>query len=141
VYKGLIQIQTIFFGANDAVLPSFYQYVPLEQFKENLRAIVEHPAMRAQNPRILVLTTPPVNEYKLVFFDAAHGYSDITRTASNTKRYAEACREVADSLQLPVVDIWGAFMKAAGWEEGQPLAGSLDNPRNGVLDGLLTDGA
>jgi isoamyl acetate esterase len=63
------------------------------------------------------------------------------RTAENAKQYADACREVANSLHLPVVDIWSAFMAAAGWDEGQALAGSTGIPENSILKSLLIDGA
>ncbi|KAL2221598.1 GDSL Lipase/Acylhydrolase family protein [Thermoascus aurantiacus ATCC 26904] len=135
-----VRFLMIFFGANDAVLPGFDQHVPLNEYEENLKAIVKHPAMLAQNPRILLLTPPPVNEYQLATLDAQKGFPTPSRTASNTKLYADACREVAASLGVQVVDIWTAFMKAAGWQEGQPLPGSKDIPNNEVLESLLSDG-
>ncbi|KAL1998670.1 hypothetical protein VTN02DRAFT_5769 [Thermoascus thermophilus] len=135
-----VRFLTIFFGANDSILPGFYQHVPLEEYKENLTAIIKHPATRAQDPKILLLTPPPVNEYQLATLDLQKGFPSPSRTASNTKRYADACREVAGSLGVPVVDIWTAFMKAAGWQEGQPLPGSKEIPNNAVLEGLLSDG-
>ncbi|KAL1964988.1 hypothetical protein VTN77DRAFT_6188 [Rasamsonia byssochlamydoides] len=138
--RARIRFMTIFFGANDAVLPPYAQHVPLSQYKENLKAIVEHPMVRAQNPKIIILTPPPINEYQLEIFDAEKGFPTPSRAASNTRLYADACREVANSLGIPVVDIWTAFMKAAGWQEGQPLAGSKDIPRNDILEGLFTDG-
>lgn len=112
----------------------------LSQYQENLKAIVEHPATRAQDPKILILTPPPINEYQLLFFDAAKGFQTPSRTAGNTKLYADAAREAAASLNLPVADVWTAFMKDAGWEEGQPLAGSKDIPQNDRLASLLSDG-
>ena len=130
------QYKSIFFGANDSVLNQYYQHVPLDDYKENLKAIVRHPLTRIQRPRILILTPPPVSEYMLEAVDAMRG----SRTASNTKRYADACREVANSLNIPVVDIWSAFMGVAGWKDGQPLPGSKGIPRNIVLENLLSDG-
>lgn len=115
--------------------------MPLSQYKENLKAIVEHPVISAQKPKIIILTPPPVNEYQLEAFDAEKGFESPSRTASNTKQYADACREVAHSLGIPVADIWTAFMKAAGWQDGQPLAGSKEIPKNDILESLLTDGA
>ncbi|KAJ9218333.1 hypothetical protein DTO166G4_199 [Paecilomyces variotii] len=135
-----VRLMTIFFGANDAVLPNFAQHVPLEKYKENLKAIIKHPATVAQAPKILLLTAPPINEHQLVGFDARKGFSSPSRTAGNTKLYADACREVGSSLGIPVVDIWTAFMKAAGWQEGQPLVGSRDLPNNEILASLLSDG-
>ncbi|KAN0083014.1 SGNH hydrolase-type esterase domain containing protein [Elaphomyces granulatus] len=131
-----VRFLSIFFGTNDSVLDQYYQHVPLEDYKENLRAIVGHPLTRAQRPRILILTPPPVSEYMLEAIEDVRG----SRTASNTKRYADACREVANSLDIPVVDIWSAFMGIAGWHDGQALPGSKDIPRNVNLENLLTDG-
>ena len=62
------------------------------------------------------------------------------RTAENTKRYADTCREVGQEIGVPVVDLWQAFMRAAGWREGQPLVGSLKGERSEVLESLLIDG-
>lgn len=75
-----------------------------------------------------------MNEYQ--FFDM----DDPSRIASNTKLYAEAAREVAGSLGVPVADIWTRFMEAAGWQEGQPLLGSRDVPESEKLQSFLTDG-
>lgn len=66
--------------------------------------------------------------------------SPLARTASHTKIYADAAREVATSLGTPVADIWTAFMTAAGWKEGEPLTGSKEIPNNAKLQSLLTDG-
>lgn len=131
----------MFFGANDAVLAPYGQHVPLDQYKENLKAILEHPLTKAQNSKIIVITPAPINEYQLQFLDASKGFSTPSRTANNTKIYAEACRDVARSLGLPVADLWTSFMNYAGWKPGQPLVGSRDAPANERLSTLLSDGA
>jgi isoamyl acetate esterase len=131
----------IFFGANDATLPGNFQHVPLEIFRENLRNLVQHSAVVAQQPRIILLTPPPVNQYQLEAWDEATDTLQPSRTALHTKLYADTAREVGTSLNLPVADIWTAFMKVAGWKEGQPLPGSRDVPENAKLASLLTDGA
>jgi isoamyl acetate esterase len=94
----------------------------------------------AQKPKILLLTPPPVNEYQLTIRDALKGCTMPQRTAANTKKYADACRQVGEELGLPVVDLWRAFMSKAGWEEGEPLIGSGDRERNRILESLLQDG-
>lgn len=132
--------QTIFFGANDAVLPPHTQQVALEQYKENLKFLIQHPSVKEHGTKIIVLTPPPINEYQLKFFDAEKGFDTPSRTAANTKRYADACRDVAQSLGVPVADIWMAIMKSTGWEVGQPLTGSKDVPSNEQLASMLTDG-
>lgn len=96
--------------------------------------------MKAQNPRILLITPPPIDEYQLEIADLLKGYKVAQRAASNTRKYADSCREVGKALDVPVVDLWMAFMKAAGWEEGQPLTGSKDVERNETLRKLLSDG-
>ncbi|WEW57814.1 hypothetical protein PRK78_003281 [Emydomyces testavorans] len=132
--------KTVFFGANDAVLPPYNQHVPLDKYRQSLKDIVTHEAVRAQGTKVLLLTPPPVNEYQLSSLDREKGFDSPSRTAKNTKVYADACREVGNSLSIPVVDIWFAFMREAGWKEGEPLAGSKDVPANEKLAALLSDG-
>ncbi|RMJ27916.1 hypothetical protein PHISP_01184 [Aspergillus sp. HF37] len=135
-----VQLMTILFGANDACLPGNAQYVPLPTFKTNLKTIIQHPATQAQTPRILLLTPTPINEYQVEGFDASKGNAHPSRTASHTRQYADAVREVGGELGVAVVDLWGAFMRVAGWDEGKPLDGSKEVPENEKLAGLLTDG-
>ena len=81
-----------------------------------------------------------MNEYQLEDFDAEKALPHPSRTASRGKLYAEATREVGSALQVPVADIWTAFMTAVGWKEGQPLPGSRDLPNNESLRRLSVDG-
>lgn len=83
-----------------------------------------------------------MDEYQLAEFDESKGNTPLTRTASNTKVYADAAREVGRELGVAVTDLWGAFMAVAGWRDGQgqPLAGSREVERNEKLEGLFTDG-
>jgi isoamyl acetate esterase len=130
--------QTIFFGANDACLPEQPQHVPLDRYSENLKLLCLHPSVVAHDDvKIILVTPPPVNEYQL---EEVIGFTTLRRTAAHTKKYADACREAAEKLDLPVVDLWQAFMSKAGWKEGEPLTGSRDLERNEVLDNLLRDG-
>lgn len=129
-----------FFGANDSCLPGNTQYVPLDQYCHTLELLCRHPSVKVHDPSIILVTPPPVNEYQLSILDAPTAGSFTMRTAENTKRYADACRKVGEQNDLPVVDLWRAFMSKAGWKEGDPLAGSKDAERNGVLQSLLRDG-
>jgi lysophospholipase L1-like esterase len=139
-FNSLKRQQTIFFGANDACVPTHDQHVPLEQYKKNLQSIIQHPATRAQNPYIIIVTPPPVNEYQLEGFDNEKGTQHPSRTAAFTKKYSEAAREVGASLDVPVADVWAAFMATTGWKEGQPLVGSRELPSNEQFANLFTDG-
>lgn len=132
----------VFLGANDACLPGCDQHVPLETYKENLRKIIQHPAIQAQDPCLILVTPPPVNEYALEETDAAVGRPSIRRTAEHTKLYADACSEVGRSLGIFVLDLWSWIMTAAGYKPGpyETLPGSKQTARNGYLDRVLSDG-
>lgn len=134
--------QTVFFGANDACLPggTTGQHVPLNEYRKNLRAILEHSSVLAQKPRLILLTPPPVNEYQLEEADLVKGNIDPLRSAEHTKSYADACRQVGTDFEMVVLDVWSIFMAKAGWKEGEPLAGSKKVARNEVLEKLLNDG-
>lgn len=133
-------IQTIFFGANDACVLGHPQHVPIEKYKENLKFLIQHPAVRAQNPRIVLITPPPINEYQLEDFDISKNNPHPTRTAALAKAYGEALKEVGASLNVAVADIWTSFMSSVGWKEGEPLIGSRDVPQNAEFAALFTDG-
>ncbi|KAJ5742315.1 Esterase SGNH hydrolase-type subgroup [Penicillium manginii] len=135
-----VRLMTIFFGANDACVSGHNQHVPVAQYKENLSSIIQHPATVAQNPRIILITPPPINEYQLEEFDAAKDTPHPSRTASSARLYAVTAHEVGSTLNVPVVDLWSAFMKLTGWREGQPLIGSRAAPNNETFAGLFTDG-
>jgi hypothetical protein len=69
----------------------------------------------------------------------------VTRVASATKDYADVACAVGAKLNVPVVNLWSAFMKKAGfetnaWKTGDPLPGSLDMPQNDALVELMYDG-
>ncbi|KAL4878981.1 SGNH hydrolase-type esterase domain-containing protein [Aspergillus karnatakaensis] len=140
--RATVRFLTIWFGANDASLleSNNGQHVPLETYKKNLAWIIQHPATVAQQPRILLITPTPVNEYQIEDFDNSKGNNYPTRTNAGAKAYAEAAREVGDALNVPVVDLWGAFMGAVGWREGEELVGSRKVPNDERFAGLFTDG-
>lgn len=96
--------------------------------------------MLAQNPHIIFITPPPVNEYQLEGFDNSKNTVHPSRTAALTRTYAEGMRELGASLNIPVVDTWSAFMASVGWKEGQPLLGSRDAPNSEAFGSLFTDG-
>lgn len=132
----------IFFGANDACLPgtSTGQHVPIDRYIQNLKQLIAHPSVKEQEPRLILVTPPPVDEYQLEESGLECGNSEIQRTAEHTRKYADACRRVGAELNLAVVDLWSIFMAKAGWEHGKPLIGSKSVQRSKVLGSLLSDG-
>ena len=138
----IIYCQAVFFGANDAVLPDSPsgQHIPLDQFCHNLEEILQHSAIRAHKPRLVLITPPPVNEYQLDEVNVEKGYVEADRRAETTRRYASRCRELGVQLGVAVLDLWSTMMAKAGWKDGEKLAGSKDAPRNTELDKMLVDG-
>lgn len=132
----------LFFGANDACLPgtSTGQHVPMDRYIQNLKALLAHSSIKEHEPRLILVTPPPVDEYQLEEAGLECGNTEIRRTAEHTKKYADACRMVGAELCLAVVDLWSIFMEKAGWKYGKPLTGSKSVERSKVLGTLLSDG-
>ncbi|CRG91873.1 GDSL esterase/lipase At5g62930 [Talaromyces islandicus] len=136
-----VRFLLLFVGANDSVVDrTSRHHVSIDDYKANLEHIVNHPVTRLQNPKIILVTPPPICEYQQTQVDKEKGFSFLRRRSENTKKYAEACLDVASRMNLVGVDIWSAFMREAGWEEGQTLEGSLEAPKNEILQRLLYDG-
>jgi hypothetical protein len=68
------------------------------------------------------------------------GSTDEIRRAKDAKEYAEATIEVAKECQVPVLDVWSAFMKQTGWKEEGPLPGSEEAGKSEILADFLYDG-
>lgn len=64
----------------------------------------------------------------------------VTRDAGVTAEYAQAVREVGREADVPVLDVWTAFMERAGWKEGDVLNGTKELGKDPVLKTLLSDG-
>ncbi|KAK2592476.1 hypothetical protein QQS21_009821 [Conoideocrella luteorostrata] len=144
-----IKCLVVLFGANDAVLPlpTTSQHVPIEQYKENLTRIVTHPHIQAHNPKILLVTPPPVDEIKITKLDTADGHTSTTRMLARSAAYSEKAREVArENPGVIVIDLWKAIMDKAismtpnDFTPGGPWLGSPENGKQGGLDSLLHDG-
>ena len=134
-------IETVWFGANDACArtPEWDQHVPLPKFKENLIKIVKHPSVDDHQPRIMLITPPPIDERRQWLVDLSKGFYR-RRSAEVTKQYAEAVCAVGADLKIPVVDMWTACAAVAGWRPGMPLPGKADGPSVPAFDELFIDG-
>lgn len=138
---------TVFFGANDASLADApnKQHIPLDEYKSNLEKIIKHPLIVAHNPRIILIAPPPINEHLWWPRDQSNGYTSISRLASTTKQYADAVIQLGSELNVPVVNLWKAFMDKtkfdmAAWKIGEALPGAASIPQNDVLVELMYDG-
>lgn len=140
----------VLLGANDAVrpLPAFDQHVPKAQYRANLTTIITHPVVRAHNPKILLVTPPPVDEIHLETMDREKGWPELTRHAALSAEYSQIARDVAAAHPgVVLVDLWQAVMDEAaartpGWTAtpGGPLLGTFASGQRGALEQLLPDG-
>ncbi|KAL8457816.1 hypothetical protein ACS0TY_035623 [Phlomoides rotata] len=114
---------TVFFGANDAALLSGTgkrQHVPLEEYKENLRKIVQHIKNQSPETLIVLITPPPIclegrREYAWSLYgDKASSVPD--RTSEEAGIYAEQCVSVAKELGLPSINLWSKMQETDGWQ-------------------------
>jgi isoamyl acetate esterase len=124
-----IRLFVVFLGANDARLPDtpgVPQHIPLNLYKENLREIVNHQAVQAHKPHVLLITPPPIDERLCEEKDREKGIMQPCRIAKVTSTYAQAVRDVSKELGVEVLDIHHAFLSAAGWTPGHPLLGSKE---------------
>ncbi|KAL9098119.1 MAG: hypothetical protein Q9163_006162 [Psora crenata] len=132
---------TIFFGANDSCLPDSAsgQFCPLAEYKQNLKDLLTHNTVAAHHPRLILITPPPIDEHQLEAVDLAKDDAEAQRSATNTRKYATACREAGEELGIAVLDLWSIIMAKTGWKEGHPLVGSKEVPRSEVLKRTLVD--
>jgi len=110
-------VLVLWFGANDAVLRSVSpkQSVPIDEYKRNMEGLVK--LGRDKGCRVIVLTPPPVCEDKrLAFQQKKHGllFSENKRLHRVTEKYAIACREIAEEIDVPYIDIWTQMDELSG---------------------------
>ena len=115
-----VRLLTIWFGANDAAVPSNQQHVPLETFSANLSTLI-HMVTDAESSyyspetKIILITPPPVNTHQWGAYKASKEPPDqLDRHFETTKTYAEAVKDVAKKEGVQACDIWTAMWKAAG---------------------------
>ena len=111
---------TIFFGANDASLSNINpnQHVPLHEYANNLRSIIEHVRdTYGLKTQILVISPPPIDEAQRIEYQKAKFGKGATgvleRTDKSAGEYAAECQAVGDALAIPVLDLWKAMHHAA----------------------------
>ncbi|GAA5932653.1 SGNH/GDSL hydrolase family protein [Sporobolomyces koalae] len=135
-----IRMLAIWFGANDAALPTSPQHVTLEDFKANLVTIldlVRSPTSPYYSPdAIPVLITPPPVDAKIRNDELTSRDPPRVpdRDSELTRQYAVAVHQVATEQNVHCVDVWNAIDTKAREEAG----GKLDK---WLSDGLHLTGA
>ncbi|THH10184.1 hypothetical protein EW145_g1484 [Phellinidium pouzarii] len=118
-----MRLLTIWYGANDSVLPGFLQHVPLARFDENLTHLinmVRNPASAWYSPetKIILITPPPINtNQRRAELAAKNPPQKLDRAFDVTAEYAETVRRVGAREQISVVDAWQVVWDAAGQKE------------------------
>uniref|UniRef100_A0ACD6ACW2 Uncharacterized protein n=1 Tax=Avena sativa TaxID=4498 RepID=A0ACD6ACW2_AVESA len=115
---------TIFFGANDAALPGRTcerQHVPVEEYKQNVRTIVDHLKDCSKSMVILLITPPPIDEDGRERFARSLYGNNARRLPERTNEmagvYAGQCIELAKEMGVHCVDIWSKMQTAKGWQK------------------------
>jgi len=143
-----LECLVVLLGANDAVQPMLttVQHVPLSDYKKNLVKIVTHPNITGHNPKIILVTPPPIDEIRVTELDLAAGHPKPQRTSKISAEYTQAARDVAAEVPgVVLVDLWQALMDHAvsrtpGFQAGGPLPGTPEFGERGGLADLLPDG-
>ncbi|GAB2221205.1 hypothetical protein Drorol1_Dr00012376 [Drosera rotundifolia] len=115
---------TIFFGANDAALPgrnSERQYVPVDEYKDNLRKIVQHLKDYSPTMLVILLTPSPVDEEgRMEYAKSLYGdkaMKEPERTNEVTGVYASHCIELGTELGVPLINLWSKMQETDGWQK------------------------
>lgn len=117
----------------------------MEQFKENLTSIITHERIKAHNPKILLVTPPPLDEIRLIKLDLEYGHKAATRHAAVSSAYSEAVRQVASAVaDVVLIDLHkGVMDKAISMTpDYEPTGPPLGHPggKQGGLEVLVPDG-
>ncbi|KAH9453988.1 hypothetical protein MJO28_007001 [Puccinia striiformis f. sp. tritici] len=125
------RIVTIWFGANDAVIPPKPQMVTPENFVKNMIELIEIVQKHASpsggqqdgSQLLIVLITPPPISIALRAADLTSRFpdwrpQDMDREPGRTRLFAELVCQVAQEKGLPVIDTWTAITKAADNSQG-----------------------
>ena len=152
-------LATVLLGTNDAALFDVEPaaHVPLEEYEDNLTAIVTHVKKRCVH--VIVLTPPCMDERQRLAFQkekyGADALGALDRSNANTKRYAEVAMRVAEKLDVLCVDLFEATWRACAssstkhdgvsrqdsvdpWAE--PSAPSPTNEENDASPDVFVDG-
>jgi len=109
-------LATVLLGTNDAALFDVEPaaHVPLEEYEDNLTAIVTHVKKRCVH--VIVLTPPCMDERQRLAFQkekyGADALGALDRSNAVTERYARVATRVAERLDVPCVDLFEATRKA-----------------------------
>uniref|UniRef100_M1BNL9 Isoamyl acetate-hydrolyzing esterase n=1 Tax=Solanum tuberosum TaxID=4113 RepID=M1BNL9_SOLTU len=103
----------VYFGGNDSMKPDpngQNAHVPLLEYIQNMKNIVLHLKSLSEKTRILVLSTPPVNEEQIIKL-----FGSSQRSNESSHIYSEACIKMCQELGIKVIDLWTALQNRDDW--------------------------
>lgn len=114
-----ISCMTIFLGANDCSLPtSEQQHVPVDEYQQNLEAMINILECRGIERQKIVFITPPIYFHShFVAASADDGDPIPLRSDDRPGIYARAMVEMGEKLNVSVVDAYSAFAADGRGEE------------------------
>jgi len=129
---------TILFGANDAAAPPSPQHVPLDEYADNLRAIVAHVKKICNN--IVLITPPPFEPERWDQFCAANQKPNISRRSNElVSQYAQKVLDIATETNVHCIDLYRTMKSDPDWEIFLVDGLHLSSEGNGFLFGKLRD--
>ncbi|TKY65841.1 GDSL esterase/lipase CPRD49 [Spatholobus suberectus] len=88
-------------------------HVPLQEYVENLRKIVNHLKSLSDNTRILLLSAPPINVATIT----PNSDGQPTGTNEACRIYSEVCLDVCREMNIKAIDLWSAIQKRDNWQD------------------------
>lgn len=105
---------TVFLGANDASeMVNRQQYVPLQDYVQNLKDIVAHFQKFGVDP---IVITPPALDGEAWQRNCAESGRLYTKNEELTAKYAQACSNTANDLKVPCLDLHTAMINQEDWQ-------------------------
>lgn len=117
----------ILLGTNDASLPrksvpldQLEQHVPVQEFADNLGAIIQAVVeVGIDETKVVLLSPPPVAQYKWLNEMEKCGFdtSELLRSNEYTESYAACVAEFAAKHKLAHVDLYNEFLGIENWQD------------------------
>ncbi|KAL7557702.1 hypothetical protein ACA910_018498 [Epithemia clementina (nom. ined.)] len=121
---GDVVLTTLFLGANDQALPGLddHKHVPLEEYKANLKILIDRIRSDYKCQQIILIGPPPVHhEQRLAYQIQRYGKEGATgvleRTMETAKTYATACEEVAKEENVAFLDLYQGMLDEGGGDD------------------------
>lgn len=101
---------TLMLGSNDATGScDTFKHLTTEQYRSNLRKIIVYLMNLTSNPKIILLTPPPIgNQYKYSLNCSEK--CCFGRGNSETEKYVKVVKEVGELFNIPTIDVYNKFL-------------------------------